>query len=497
MLLGELLAEISPVGTDRFDPAVEVDSVTHDSRLAGPGAVFVAVPGFNHDGMRFTPAAVARGARAVVAASIPEAREPGVAYIAVEDVRVALARLSRRINGAPDERLRLYGVTGTNGKTSTAYFLAAILREAERRVGVMGTIGFDVDGEIRETPNTTPEGPVLHGILREAVESGVQDVVMEVSSHSLELERVAGMHFDVAMFTNLTKDHLELHGTMEQYYRAKRRLFESACACVSVIDVDDEWGARAARELEASGRRVITVARTREGADIRAERVVTSLAGTRFDLVAFGERVPVSLRALGDYNVNNALVAAGAALCQGYAPETVVAGLAAVEPVPGRLERVPHDDLDVFIDYAHTTDALACCLAALRGLSDAPITLVFGVLGDRVPQQRREMGEIAARADHVILTEDDLKRGTLDEVVADAGAALDEAGADWRLIENRWEAIAAGVERARLGDVVVIAGKGHERQLILPHGRGVIVLDEAAAVRAAFEGRDPRELDPR
>lgn len=322
---------------------------------------------------------------------------------------------------------------------------------------------------------------------------------MEVSSHSLELERVTGMSFDVAMFTNLTQDHLELHGTMENYYRAKRRLFGSMCKGYAVLDVGGEWGARAAEEIAAEGNRLVRVGLAGERADIVAEHIDTGLTGTTFELVTGDARQTIHLKALGIYHVRNALLAAAAALSQGYSLEVIAAGLAAADPVPGRLERVRNDEgLDVFIDYAHTTDALQSCLAAVRDLSDAPITLVFGVLGDRIPQLRKQMGEVAAAgAEHIILTEDDLKVSSLGEVVKDVGEALDAAGAEWELIENRWDAIAAGVERARDGDIVIIAGKGHERQLILPDGQGVIELDELEAVRVAMAGGDPRGLDPR
>lgn len=511
MQLGELVSELQNLGetgaietapvisTAQFEPERNVVSVTHDSRLAGPETVFVAVEGFRCDAAQFIPDAVARGANVVVCANLPTELLPDVSYLVVPNVRIALAMIARALNGKPDEQLRLYGVTGTNGKTSTAYFLSAILRHANRRVGVMGTIGFDIDGEIVETPNTTPEAPILHGLLRDAVDDGVGDVIMEVSSHSLELERVTGMGFDVAMFTNLTEDHLELHGTMENYYRAKKRLFGQACMGHSVVDIGSEWGIRAADEIEASGNRVVRVGRPEQTADIRPENVETGLTGTTFDLVTATGRIPVRLRALGSYHVRNALVAAGAALSQGYSLETVADGLATADPVPGRLERVCNDDdLDVFIDYAHTTDALESCLTAVRALTDAPITLVFGVLGDRIPRLRKEMGTVAAAgADHIILTEDDLKVSSLDDVVKDVGGALDEAGAEWELIENRWDAIAAGVERSRRGDVVIVAGKGHERQLILPDGLGVIYLDEVAAVRSAMAGENPRMLDPR
>lgn len=499
MLLGELVAGLQLLGTAQYEPHRFVTSVTHDSRAAGPGTVFVAVPGFRHDAIQFIPDAVARGAHVVVCAQLPPELLPDVSYLVVENVRAAMALISRTLHGNPDDRVRLFGITGTNGKTSTAYFLSAILRHAKRRVGVMGTIGFELDDKVIETPNTTPEAPILHDLMRNAIDDGTEDIIMEVSSHSLELERVTGMCFDVAMFTNLTEDHLELHGTMENYFLAKKRLFSETCSDSSVVDVGGEWGARMADEIEAAGRRVIRVGFPEEGADLRAENVETGLTGSTFDLVTEDSRVGVHLSALGSYHIRNAMLAAGAALAEGYPLELIAEGLAIADPVPGRLERVCDDDgLDIFIDYAHTTDALESCLTAVRALSDSPITLVFGVLGDRIPRLRKEMGTVAAAgADYIILTEDDLKVSSLADVVSDVGAALDEAGAQWELIENRWDAIAAGVARARTGDIVIVAGKGHERQLILPDGQGIIHLDEVEAVKAAVAGINPRTLDSR
>lgn len=502
MRLAEALADVEIRETAQFDADAAIASLTIDSREAGPGALFAAVPGFRTDGAAFIPAAVAAGARAVLAERIPDELAPGVAYLAVDDVRAAIAPIARTLNGHPDGELAMLGVTGTNGKTTVAYLVAEVLRGIGRRVGVMGTVGFDIEGEIVETPHTTPEAPLLHSLLRRGVDAGLDTAVLEVSSHSLELHRVDGIPFAVTMFTNLTEDHLELHGDMEHYYAAKRRVFELNPDSVAVIDVDGPWGARLADERAAAGGRVLRCSAdpVRTGADVRAERIAMSITGTEFDLVVGGERRRVRLRWLGDYNVRNALVAAGAALALGGEPDAVVAGLEATAPVTGRLEPIANDeDLAIVIDYAHTTDALASCLRAVRALSDRPITLVHGVLGDRVPELRREMGVIAGRgADHVIFTEDDLKVSTLDEVRADVERGLAAADrATWEFIENRWDAIGAGVERARRGHVVVIAGKGHERQLILPGGGGTIRLDEHEAVAEALAGRDPRALDPR
>ena len=544
MRLAEALADVEIRDSAQFDPELEVDAISIDSRLVRPGAIFAAVPGYKVDGARFIPPR-SRSGRAVVADRIPDELAPGVAYLAVDDVRAAIPALARAINGRPDERLTMLGVTGTNGKTTVAYLAAEVLRGLGRRVGVMGTVGFDIEGRVIETPHTTPEAPILHELLRQGVEAGLDTAVLEVSSHSMELHRADGIPFAVTMFTNLTEDHLELHGDMDNYFAAKRRLFECSPASVAVIDVDGPWGARLADEREAAGQRVVRASAGRgpeglaDAADasgaardsgsageqgapgdsdgaataggrnpagglpsaVRAERIEMSISGTEFDLVVGEERRRVRLRWLGDYNVGNALVAAGAALALGGELDAVVAGLEQTAPVTGRLEPIANDnDLAIIIDYAHTTDALETCLRAVRALSgDRPITLVHGVLGDRVTELRREMGVIAGRgADHVIFTEDDLKVSSFDDVRADVERGLAAAGgATWEVVENRWAAIGAGVDRARRGDVVVIAGKGHERQLILPDGAGIVHLNEHDAVAEALAGRDPRALDPR
>lgn len=499
MRLQDALADLAIVDTARLDPEREFSAATNDSRAAGPGTIFVAIPGFKRDGAAFIPDVIAAGCDIIVAERIPDELAPGVTYLAVESARAALAPLARAAAGRPDERMRMIGVTGTNGKTSVVHLVAEILRLADRRVGVLGTLGFDMAGELIPTKNTTPEAPILHELLRRGVEAGLDDVVMEVSSHALELHRVDGIGYDVAMFTNLTEDHLEVHGTMERYYEAKARLFELAAEGVAVIQIDDEYGRRLAAERDAAGSKVLRVTAAGQPADVAGEDIEARLDGTDFDLVVDGDRRRVRLQAIGGFNVNNAVVAAACGLACGIDLDTIVEGLEATPPVVGRMERVVNDEgLDVIVDSAHTPDALVACLDSLRELTDKPITLVHGVLSDRNPELLAELERAAsAHADHIIYTESDMKVGNLAQVLEIVTPVLDAGPASWEFVENRWAAIGAGVERARRGDVVVIAGKGDERQMYLPDDAGAIPINEPEAAAYAIRGGDPLDLDPR
>ena len=499
MRLHDVLADLALTGSAQLDAEREFTAATNDSRLAGPGVVFVAIPGFKRDGAEFIPQVIAAGTDIVVAERIPDELAPGVVYLAVENARAALAPLARAAAGRPDERMRMIGVTGTNGKTSVVHLVAEILRAAGRRVGVLGTLGFDMEGELVATKNTTPESPILHDLLRRGAEAGLDDVVMEVSSHALELHRVDGIGYDVAMFTNLTEDHLEVHGTMEQYYLAKARLFELAADGIGVVQVDDEYGRRLADERDAAGSTNIRVSAAGQPADVLGENVEARLDGTDFDLVVEGRRHRIHLQAIGGFNVNNAVVAAACGLACGIDLDTIVAGLEATAPVTGRMERVVNDEgLDVIVDSAHTPDALIACLDGLRELTDKPITLVHGVLSDRNPELLADLERAAsAHADHIIYTESDMKVGNLEQVLEIVTPVLDAGPATWEFVENRWSAIGAGVERARRGDVVVIAGKGDERQMYLPNDAGAVPIHEPEAAAYAIRGGDPLDLDPR
>jgi UDP-N-acetylmuramoyl-L-alanyl-D-glutamate--2,6-diaminopimelate ligase len=438
----------------------EVSDVTHDSRRASPGSLFVAIRGFSQDGNAFVEAARKKGALGVV--SEGEARAGGP-WLQVKDAREALAVLSTAVLARPAERLELVGVTGTNGKTTTTYLIDAILRAAGRTVGLVGTVQYRIGERWVDAVRTTPEASDLQHLFREMAEGGCTHAVLEVSSHSLALKRVHGCAFKVAVFTNLTRDHLDFHGDMDRYFAAKKRLFESLLRedGWAVIGMDDARG----EELKAASRgRCLTYALDRE-ADLRAEAVELSLEGTRLRARTPQGLLEVQTPLVGRFNVRNVLAALGAGLALGVSPEEARRGIASLSGVPGRLERVEAgQDFAVIVDYAHTDDALKNLLETLRELQPRRLITVFGCGGDRDRTKRPLMGAVASRlSDLVIVTSDNPRseppESILEEIlrgIPKTGAARTEA-----LVDRRG-AIALALERAGPKDVVVIAGKGHE-----------------------------------
>jgi len=452
--------------------------------------------------------AVARGARAIVAEG-EVAAKGSVPVVSVTGVRRVLARAAARLGGEPSAGLTLVGVTGTNGKTSTTFILEAIWLAAGLRAGVIGTVGYRFGGLDRPAPLTTPEAPVLQGLLAEMRRAGTTHVAMEVSSHALAQERVVGCRFDAAVFTNLTRDHLDFHGDVERYYRAKAGLFLEHLAAggkpdpVAVVNVDDPAGARLADEVRT---RCLRVGRT-EHADVRSFEIETTLAGTRGVLSLGGRRLPFRTRLVGAPQVENILGAAAAAWALGVPSEAIAAGLAAVAPPPGRLERFDGPGFTVMVDYAHTPDALARVLAVLRPLTRGRLVVVFGCGGDRDPGKRPMMGEAAARlSDVVVLTSDNPRTEDPLRILEAIEAGIRRAGmptlgrpaASGRgyLVEpDRRAAIALATGLARSGDLVLVAGKGHEDYQIVGHEKRH--LDDREEVRRALGNEDAGRLEER
>ena len=484
MRLGALIDGLAEAVRD-----VEVTGIATDSRAVRPGEAFFALPGLRTDGRRHVAEAVARGARAVVAegpvAAASGTLEDSVPVVSVKAVRRALGQAAARLAGEPSAELTLVGVTGTNGKTSTTFILEAIWQAAGLRAGVIGTVGYRFAGRDRPAPLTTPEAPVLQGLLAEMRRAGATHVAMEVSSHALAQERVVGCRFDAALFTNLTRDHLDFHGDAESYYRAKARLFLEHLAAsrkpdpVAVVNVDDPAGARLADEVST---RCVRVGRT-GGADVRVLEVETTLGGTRGVLVLGGSQLPFQSHLVGAPQVENLCGAAAAAWALGVSRETIAAGLAAVAAPPGRLERFDGRGFTVMVDYAHTPDALARTLAVLRPLTRGRLVVVFGCGGDRDPGKRPLMGEEAARlSDVVVLTSDNPRTEDPGRILEAIEAGVRRAGmppmrgptADGRgyLVEpDRRLAIALAIGLARPGDLVLVAGKGHEDYQIVGHDK--------------------------
>jgi UDP-N-acetylmuramoyl-L-alanyl-D-glutamate--2,6-diaminopimelate ligase len=438
------LISVGDVLAVRGDPAsTEVRSIEFDSRSVAPGALFCCVPGATTDGHDHAPDAVRRGATALLCERFLDL-EVTQARVAPGAVRPAMARMAAALYGYPSRALTTVGVTGTNGKTTVTQLVRSVLERAGRPTAAIGTLAG---------ARTTPEAPVLQRMLDELKRQGKVAVAMEVSSHALTQHRVDGMVFDVAAFTNLSRDHLDHHGTMESYFAAKATLFDPERCRLAVVNVDDRWGRRLADGLD--GVPLIPVRRA-EAADI------TLGVGTS-TFVWRGHRVTIPLS--GAFNVDNALMAAAVATALGVDEPTVVEGLAGAAPVPGRMELVPAADapVSVFVDYAHTPAGLEVALTAARALAGAArVICVFGCGGDRDPGKRPEMGAVAARgADVVVLTSDNPRSEDPDAIIGQIRAGMTEAPAP--VVEpDRAAAIRTAVGLAHPGDVVLLAGKGHE-----------------------------------
>src|SRR5262245_4138938 len=453
MRLRELAARM-PGAVLSGDPDLEVEQVTHDSRRVRRGALFVAIRGLDRDGNAFVDAARRNGAVAVASQEPPA---EGLPWLRVSDAREALALLSAAVLGDPARALTLVGVTGTNGKTTTTYLIEAALRAAGHRTGRIGTIEYRIGDRAVEAARTTPESSDLQGLFRQMVDAGCTHAVLEVSSHSLALKRVHGCPFTVAVFTNLTRDHLDFHGDMEGYYAAKRVLFDTLLRPDghAIVNAEDD---RAADLTRASRGRVWTFA-VGQAADLSARDVKLSLSGTSFQARTPAGELEVRTPLLGRFNVQNVLAALGASLALGLAPADAVRGIGSVHGVPGRLERVDAGQgFSVLVDYAHTDDALRNLLETVRALGPRRLINVFGCGGDRDRSKRPLMGAVAARlSDFVVLTSDNPRREPPEAILEDIQRGMNGAPPGKRLvIADRRTAIARALEMAGDGDAVVI-----------------------------------------
>jgi UDP-N-acetylmuramoyl-L-alanyl-D-glutamate--2,6-diaminopimelate ligase len=435
----------------------EVTGLAHDSREVAPGDLFFCIRGSTDDGHRRAEQAASAGAVAVVSEAITEAPLP---HLLVTDVRSAMNRAAAHFHGNPGAALGLIGVTGTNGKTTTAFMTRAIMEAAGMPTGLIGTIEVRF-GEFREDGvRTTPDGIQLHRILGEMARLGAGSCVMEVTSHGIDQRRIEGLFFQTAVFTNLSQDHLDYHPTMEDYYQTKRGLFSPEWTAVGVVNLDDEWGARLAEEA-----RIPTVTYgMAAGRDLWSTDVHLDARGSRFRITGLFE-VEVALSIPGWFNVSNAVAAAAAAHLAGADPDAIRHGLATLDFVPGRFERVDEgQDFTVIVDYAHTPEGLSSALAAAKTIGRRVIA-VFGCGGDRDRSKRPLMGRAAsAHADVVIVTSDNPRGENPEEIIAEVEVGVEERPppGGYRLIPDRAEAIAVAISQAAPGDVVLIAGKGHE-----------------------------------
>lgn len=460
MKLKELLEGVETIGCTA-SPEQEIGDIRYDSRAVTPGDLFVAVPGFAVDGHRFIPMAREKGAAAVICETPPEADIP---YIQVKNARLALALISANYFGHPARRMKFVGVTGTNGKTTTTYLLKHVLEQARSaKVGLIGTIQNLIGPRVIETERTTPESYELQKLFYEMAEAGCTHVVMEVSSHALALDRVAGVHFDVGMFTNLTQDHLDFHKTMEAYRDAKAILFRMCD--MGVYNADDP----ASEQLMATADCKALTYGKGENAQLRAISPALYSDHVEFTAQYGPAEVPVTLGIPGGFTVDNALCVLGAALSLGISLEDAAKALKDAQGVKGRVEVVPTPGTDytVLIDYAHTPDSLENVLKSVRGYCKGRLIAVFGCGGDRDATKRPIMGEIGARlSDIAVVTSDNPRTEDPHRIIQDILAGIPDPGS-CVVVENRRAAIEKAMELAAKDDIIVLCGKGHETYQII------------------------------
>ena len=478
MELDALIRALAPGEVIGHRP-VEIASLAYDTRRIEPGCLFFCVPGSRHDGHALAGDAAAAGAAALVVDRVLDVAAP---QLVVEDVRAAMAVAADVFNGEPTLEIDVVGVTGTNGKTTTTYLVRSILEAAGRTPGLVGTIDWIVGGERRPAPHTTPEAIELQGLFREMADAGDRSVVIEASSHGSHYRRLDRVRFDALVFTNLSQDHLDLHGDLEEYFQAKRRLFTGVQPPPAAVNVGDPSGRRLADELIGAHRAPLVTFGLRPEAEVRADGLELSAGGSRF--TAAGIAIETQLR--GIFNVENALGAVAAGLLLGLDDDEIANGIRTVRGVPGRFEAVDEGQpFAVIVDYAHTPEALGTVLTAARDLGEGRLTVVFGAGGDRDRDKRRLMGDIArTHADRVIVTSDNPRSEDPMAIIEDV---LQGAGIDVEVDPDRRSAIDAAIGAAEAGDVVVVAGKGHEQGQEIA---GVVhPFDDATVVREALGNR--------
>jgi UDP-N-acetylmuramoyl-L-alanyl-D-glutamate--2,6-diaminopimelate ligase len=465
---------------------LEIVGLDYDSRRVHAGYLFFAFPGSKADGHRFAGDARASGAVAVVSES-PAPEGVDAPWIQVQQGRQALSLAARNFYGRPDERLKLTGITGTNGKTTTAYLVDAVLREAGATTAMIGTIEYHLAGRVLKAANTTPESLDLMRLFAELERAGGTHVTMEVSSHALQLGRVYGLAFHTTVFTNLTRDHLDFHGTMDAYFAAKQQLFEGAGGPpprYAVLNRDDEY----ARQLRLSPKTELIDYGFAQDAMLRPRHVSTGFNGLRFDVQFRKLRFPVTSPLIGRINVLNILAACGAGLSYGIAPEVIARGIASLGAVPGRFERVDEGQpFTVVVDYAHTDDALRNVISVARGLNPKRVITLFGCGGDRDRTKRPLMGAAAAEAsDFVVLTSDNPRSEDPLTIMNDALVGIRRFDVAHVIEPDREAAIRRALQEAREGDIVILAGKGHETYQVLRDR--TIDFDDRAVAREVLKG---------
>jgi UDP-N-acetylmuramoyl-L-alanyl-D-glutamate--2,6-diaminopimelate ligase len=472
------------------DSTTVITDVTHDSRRATEGILFAAVRGALFDAHKFVPQVMAQAAAGVIS-ELPAPENFSGVWLQVEDIRRAMAVAAAEVQHHPSRELQLVGITGTNGKTTTAYLVASIPEEAGELVAMTGTVEYRLGKDRFKADRTTPEAPDMQRMLRQAVKLGCRTAVMECSSQAMDFHRCDELDYAVAVFSNLTRDHLDYHKTMENYWYAKQRLFDGRLGSrpkTSVINIDDPYGVELADKLEKEGLRVVRYA-VNADADITAREPQFSLAGMAFQLSTPAGKRTFHSPLVGPPHIYNTLAAIGSGLALGYSLEVVTGALEKCTGAPGRFERVVHDgDFAVVVDYAHSDDALLNVLKTAREVVRGKIITVFGCGGDRDRSKRAPMGEAAGSlSDVVILTSDNPRTEDPEQILCDAEEGIQKTGKPYRKIADRTDAINEAIVQAGSGDLVLIAGKGHEDYQII--GRETFHFDDKEVARAALAAR--------
>ncbi|MFL6515562.1 MAG: UDP-N-acetylmuramoyl-L-alanyl-D-glutamate--2,6-diaminopimelate ligase [Chthoniobacterales bacterium] len=466
-----------------------VESIAYDSRRVQRNGLFVALRGEKTDGHAFIGQALEKGAAAIVAER--EEKHPRATCLVVDDSRAALADLAATFYGHPARKLRMAAVTGTNGKTTTSFLIKHICENAGLRCGLIGTVRYEIGERVLPATRTTPESLDLQELLAQTVNAGCKAAAMEVSSHAVAQGRIRGLEWDVAVFTNLTQDHLDFHGTMENYYAAKAKLFYSLAEQkkkkkpVAVINIDDRYGQRLCTEIK--GKLATVTYGLGAQADFRASNYRMEFGGTSFQLDARGKSYLVRVPLIGRFNVANSLAALAAANALGLSLREAILSLGKTPQVPGRLQAVPAKrQFQIFVDYAHTPDALANVLKTLRDLNPHKLIVVFGCGGDRDRQKRPLMANVVEQtADHAIITSDNPRKEDPEKIIEEVEKGF--RGSNYEKIVDRTEAIGRAVALAQPHDIVLIAGKGHENyQEFADH---TVPFDDIQVARRALENR--------
>ncbi len=472
MQLNEILSDDMKVIVSG-DLNVEVSGISYDSRTVQNGYAFFALPGHNTDGSKYIGEAIKKGASVIVSHSKIEV--DSVTLIAVEDIFRFMSVFSAKFYNYPDRELNVIGVTGTNGKTTVTYMIESIFVHAGIDCGVMGTVNYRYKGKIIEATNTTPQAPDIYRIMREMLDAGLKHIVMEVSSHALNLGRVYGIDFDIAVFTNLTQDHLDFHKTMDGYFEAKSALFRSLGTGTkknrkyAIINIDDKYGKKLAEIGLDAEKKLYCVSDSQ--ADFNAKNIDITSSCSKFDLLYNGETAKIKIRHFGLHNIYNALAALASAVCAGIEFHKAADGLNNAWQVPGRLEIVETGSLgfDVLVDYAHTEDALKNVLQAVKKIKHKRIITVFGCGGDRDRAKRPLMGKVAVEmSDFVFVTSDNPRTEDPNLIVLDIEAGIKRTyKTNYKVVVDREDAIKEAVMMADKGDIVLLAGKGHETYQII------------------------------